>query len=335
MRVGSIGYPSPQGLGHLMKWFFDAGVITDVMLVRHPRHPHHPEWYPPDTPEVDPRSISGPAVNEFLGRVQAVLFWETPFDWSFIDLCRARGVKTALCVMHEWYPIHPPAMPDLIIAPSLLDKDYFPDSVFLPIPVPPRVKWQKREKALRFLHNAGHVGHREHKGTRQLLEALRHVRSPFQLTVRCQYGEGMIRDMAESAGVLSDPRLKLEGGYLPYESLWDGFDVYVAPEKLNGLSLPLQEAHAAGLMVMTTDRYPANTWLPAPPLIPVAAYRRARVSASCYEVDEAVVEPLAIAETIDRWFGQNITAFSLAGKEWAERHSWAALLPLWRKALAS
>lgn len=387
MRIGTVAYASEQGLGHLARWFYDAGVITDVLLVRHPRHPHHPEWYPPDTPVVNPRDIGGPAVDDLLGRVQAMLFWETPFDWRFIDRCRERGVKTALVPMHEWFPEHPLALPDLFICPSRLDLDYFPDgkwqihvpwrdalggkilvptntrSTFLPIPVPPGVKWRQRERAFHFLHNAGHVGHREHKGTRQLLEALQHIRSPIQLTVRCQYPE-ILEQMAEShvgphwlsATQWDNAERRADGsrvtrkafvsawgaclfivsGYLPYEGLWDGFDVYVAPEKLNGLSLPLQEAHAAGLMVMTTDRYPANTWLPQAPLIPVSGYHRGvRIAGPYLPIDEAVVEPLAIAQTIDRWYGQDITKFSLAGKDWAEQHSWEVLKPKWLEALAT
>ena len=38
--------------------------------------------------------------------------------------------------------------------------------------------------------------------------------------------------------------------------------MFVFPEKFNGLSLPLQEARAAGMLVLATDRFPMNTWLP-------------------------------------------------------------------------
>lgn len=331
MRVGSVGYATEQGLGHLMKWFYDEQIITDVLLVTHSRHKAQPQWYPPDTQFINPRSITGPAVDEFLSKVGVVLFFETCYDWGFPALCRARGVKTVMVPMCEWYPERPRAVFDKVICPSLLDQHYFPGSPFLQVPVPRAIRWRRRERAFRYLHNAGHVGHREHKGTRQLLEALRHCERPLSLTVRCQY-DGPVRDMAESSGVYGDSRLFLEHGGVPYGELFASHDVYVAPEKLNGLSLPLLEAYASGMLVITTDRFPANAWLrPAEALVPPSATEMVRVGSNCFKVEECTVDPRALASVMDRWYDRELGAYSDAAGAWAAENSWDVLGPKWRE----
>jgi len=369
LRVSSLCYATSQGLGHLMKSFYDAGLVTHPIIYRHghPSRPTRPEWYPPGTPILEPKQkfSDNQEVLKTLGQTDVLLCFETFFDWSLVTYCRERGIKTALCVMHEWTPRVWPAKPDMVICPSLLDYDYFKDQfpsgrcVFLPIPVRTDL-WRQRTVAKRYLHNAGNVGHREHKGTRQLLEAVKLLTKPIELTVRAQdtgafhsiigdvfggaaralVGAGSLTriDPKTGSGIRfghDGPVLWLAGGNEPYESLWDGVDVYVAPEKFNGLSLPLQEARAAGLLVMTTDRYPANTWLPPEPLINPDRYQKACVGSSYYEFDEAVVRSEDIAADMDFWYGQDISAYSASGLEWAQANSWESLKPRWMEALTS
>lgn len=309
----------------MAKQFFDSGIVTESLLWKHPSRPSNLDWYPPGTVELNRRPFRGPLVERFVESIDVCLFYETPFDWTFLDYCRNRGVKTALVPMYEWMPERLAHKPDLMLCPSLLDLDYFPDGVFLPIPVDPG-HWKLRTRADRFLHNAGNIGCQEHKGTRQLLQAIPHVQNPeFRITIRAQAGDEL-RGMVRECG-LSDPRVTFQYEEIPYERLWDDHDVLVAPEKLNGLSLPLQEGRAAGMVVMASDRYPANTWLPREPLIPVERYIRSRQSRGCLEFDLAVIEPRDIAAKIDEWVGRDIEEISRSGREWAEAHSWEAMEP--------
>ena len=91
------------------------------------------------------------------------------------------------------------------------------------------------------------------------------------------------------------------------------------PEKFNGLSLPLQEAFASGMLVMAGARFPMTRWLPNEPLIPVEKYSIQRIAV---EFDCAEYSPIQIANTIDRWYNKNITEFSLLGKEFNYKNSW-------------
>jgi len=127
--------------------------------------------------------------------------------------------------------------------------------------------------------------------------------------------------------IASDERVSIIRGTLPYDELWNTGDVFVFPEKFNGLSLALQEARAAGMLVMGTHRYPMTTWLPNEALIPVLGTHRACVSGKCIEFDEAVVDPEDIAAMMDKWYDQDISSQSLAGKHWAEDMSWESLGP--------
>jgi glycosyltransferase involved in cell wall biosynthesis len=337
-RIGCIGYATEQGLGRLAKSFWDAEVVTNMLIFQHPHYATHPEWYPPDTPVLSSRpfDMNSTVLKRFLSEIDVLLCFETPFCWTLIDACRKIGVKTVIVPMYEWTPECLPARFDQWLCPSLLDLEYFknmPLAEFIPIPVDMGIAWQQRTTAKRFLHNAGHIGCRGHKGTLELLKAVQHVRSPLSLTITCQDANGLSRLINQVPDVKGDTRVKFVVGDLPRHVLFDGeHDVYVAPEKFNGLSLPLQEAYASGMVVITTDRFPTNTWL-THGLIPVSGYSRARTQPSNLEIDEATIDPSSIAKVMDEWYNRDIANISLSGKVWAEKHSWQVLKSRWLEAL--
>lgn len=330
MRVGTVCYCTEQGLGRLAKDYYDAGVITDVLLIPHPSYENHPDWYPPGTPTVRGKSIHGPAVDAFLKQLDVILFFETPFDWSLPTRCQEKGIKTVLMPMYEWFPQNPAFRRSisLFLCPSLLDLKYFPEGVFVPVPVDPS-RWKLRSRAVRFLHNAGHIGHRNHKGTEELIKAIPYLRPDVRLTIRSQSD----RIYSLLKGNMGFNQLDVYVGELPYGTLFDDYDVYVAPEKFNGLSLPLQEAYAAGLPVITTDRFPMNTWLPNGFLVKPSSTVQAQLHGNL-PFEESVVDPVAIAEKINHWHRQSIVGHSQVAREWAEAHSWEALKPRILEALA-
>ncbi len=385
LRVGCVGFSTEQGISYLMKDFHDHGIVTDVAVLRHGRRPDHPEWY--ERPLVI-GNVRGQLeeLKEFCRPLDCLLTVETPFRYELYDFCRSIGVRTVLMPMYEGFPQHPPSFPDCFACPSLLDQVIFRGmcawchgSDKMPgwgnvisclhhpfVPVPVERPWRQRTKALRFLHNGGHLGLRGHKGTLELLRAMELVKAPIDLTVRAQDERGMHAILGQVPSAQKDKRITLQIGAVPRESLFDDHDVLVQPEKYNGLSLPLQEARASGMLVVTTDRFPHNTWLPRTMrtgfstmtfkeerhnplvpipgtvemrdeqvdcLIPVRSYSKQRVAGSCLEYDEALVEPQLIAETLDRLHGADISEYSLSGKAWAETMSWSVLKPVWEGVL--
>jgi hypothetical protein len=182
--------------------------------------------------------------------------------------------------------------------------------IHLPVPIPENVKWRLRTKAEVFICNAGNGGLGGRNGTKELLEAMRLVKSPIKLILRSQ---GNIEP-------INDPRIEVRIG--TFDDIWSEGDVFIFPEKFNGLSLPIQEAFASGMLVMTTNRFPNNTYLPVEPLIPVSEYKKERLAV---EFDSAVIKPEDIAHCLDSWYNLDITSYSLKGKEYNETNSWKNL----------
>lgn len=373
MKVGSLVFATEQGLGILAKAFYDYDIVTDVLVIRHGRRPERDDWYP-NSGRISDLRAGKHTILEFCKSMDVMLFFETPFDWSLIPWCREHGVKTVLMPMHECHPKDKmPGSgyePDLYACPSLLDFRVFANTrangIINPFdryywtngavltPVPVEVPWKLRTRAEVFVHNAGHGGLKGRNGTAELLEAIPLVQSPAKFVIRSQvpFGYG-------PHPLVRDKRVQFQIGTINHDQLFAEGDVFVFPEKFNGLSLPLQEARAAGMLVMCGDRFPMNEWLPtsirlpldAPityadgssfyildpcvynPLIPVSSYRRSSVAARCLDFDEAVFEPKAIAAKIDEWYGRDITTYSESGREWAKTMSWEAIGPKWKAML--
>jgi hypothetical protein len=251
-------------------------------------------------------------LQEELLECDAFLFFETPFNWKLIPQAREKGIRTALMPMYECNNYPAPYEPDVYICPSELDLKYYKDknSVFIPVPV--EVPWMLREKARVFVHNAGNGGIGGRNGTKELIEALKYVKSPIKLIIRTQ----------EIGFTCNDPRVEIQRGTIPYEDLFKEGDVFIFPEKFNGLSLPLQEAYASGMLVMAGNRFPINTWLPNDPLIPVKGYKTEKIAV---EFDYALYDPQEIARTIDTWYDADISDYSRQGRDWALQHSFDKL----------
>lgn len=333
MRVGTICYATRQGIGLLAKWFRDAGVITDAMVFRHGSRPSHLEWHP-GAVELVQRPFDGPDVEAFVESIDVLLQFETPFDWSFIPFCQARGVKVIVVPMHEWWPKTPHAMPDAFICVSALDQQYFPHSPFLEVPVPPDIVWTRRTKARRWLHSAGNLGWHGHKGTEEILRAWQLVKSDATLTVRAQDSAALSKVLQRVGPLPQSVTFESDEGRERSDIYGPEHDCFIFAEKYNGLSLPLREAWASGILTMTSDRFPMNTWLPKEPLIPVSGYFENSVSGAYLPYEQAVIDPVTIAAHVDAWHDRGIMEFSEAGREWAERTSWANWRQRWLDEIA-
>ncbi len=349
LRIGSIGFSTCQGISYLLKSFYDAGVVTDVMMVAHGRREEHPEWFPGSGRVSSLRDAQNiERVEEWVKTLDVFLAIETPFHWPLFDVCRKAGVTSFLMPMHECMTDPLPCEPDYFVCPSLLDWKCYPSrSFFLPVPVEDVFinRWRRRGKAEVFVHNAGHGGLKGRNGTAEVLEAMEHIRSPAKLIIRSQeslYDAANYRQVAQltnPAHRQGQPRpdyddldapppekmARMVVGDTPRETLYDEGDVFLFPEAFNGLSLPLQEAYASGMGIMCGQRFPMTTWLPNDMMIPVANTHQDRVSPRCRVFDRAEYDPRVIAAKVDEWYGRDIGCLSDAGKQWAEANSWAAL----------
>lgn len=312
-------YATEQGLGVLAKAFYDHQIITDVAALRHPSYANlNTAWYPNSLFIENLRNGRElRKLTDFCLSMDALLFFETPFAWEIIPKAREAKIKTVLMPMYECTPKPCPYEPDYYFCPSLLDLKYYPDrSKFIPVPV--EMPWKQRDKARVFVHNAGRGGLNQRNGTGVLLDAIKYVKSPIKLIIRSQ---------KPLQWTTEDPRVEIRIGSISQEALYADGDVFIFPEKFNGLSLPLQEAAAAGMLVMAGDRFPMNTWLPTDPLIPVLRYEKERIAGRCPEYDAAIYDPTDIAKTIDAWYDKDIREYSAHGKYYSQINSWRTLGP--------
>lgn len=354
MRCGSLVYDSTQGLGYLAKSFYDAKVITDVMVVKN-RYPQQ-GWFG-DSKVIHHFANDRQSIHDFLKSMDVVLFLET--DWGFLEFCRREKIKSSLMVMHECFHqrlFESNYRPDLYLCPSLLDLQQmlrmsdgqftgffrqkgicYPtenrsEAMFLPVPVE-GIKWRQRTEAKVFVHNAGHGGLKGRNGTQQVLDAFAHLKTPVHLIIRGQDDvPKLLKNLTKRAGGAT---CEVRGGTVPWESLYEEGDVFVFPEAFNGVSLPIQESHAAGMLVMCGERFPMTSWLPNEPMIPVNNYTRERIGPPYLEYDRANFDPRQIAATIDSWYGKDISDYSRIGRAWAEANSWKYLKPLYMEALGN
>lgn len=333
MRVGTVCYATEQGLGYLAYDFYKAGVVTDPVVIRHSSRPTHDAWYPGALIADRPQRLTDQTYPflDTLARCDVVLFFETPFDWALIPALRRRGVRTVMMPMYECMPAEWPERPDAIINPSRLDQRYYPAGEFIPVPAPSGWLVQRqRGRAKVFVHNAGHGGLRGRNGTAEVIEALRYVKTPARFLIRCQDG-----DLADKSVPFGNRGMMVQwAGPLDRRTLYTEGDVFLFPEKFNGLSLPLQEAFSAGMLVMCGERFPMTTWLPQTPMIRPSGTIKARVSPRCVEFDEAIYDPRAIAAAVDEWYGKDISLFSYEGLRWARDNGWDKLKPKYLATLA-
>lgn len=299
-KIGAVVLATEQGLGYLAKDFFDNGCIDYVHIKKHSSRENHYEWYPKQAICTE---------EELLQKSDILLFFENPFNWKLIPQARELGKKTILIPMYECTHFPFVYEPDRILCPSLLDYSFYfdRDKKCEMIQIPVNVKWKLRERAKIFIHNAGNGGLGGRNGTKELLQAMDYVKSPITLIVRSQVPIEQKKD----------DRIIYKIGTFP--DIWGVGDVFVFPEKFNGLSLPLQEAFASGMLVMAGDRYPINTWLPKEPLIPVEKYTTEKIF---QEFKVAQYNPVDIAMKIDEWYNKDISDYSIIGKKFNNENKW-------------
>ena len=324
MNVASLVFATNQGLGFLAKDFYDHGIINQVGIVRHRLRKMYRDWFP-DAPIVNGIKDAREVVRD----ADIVLFFETPFWWQLIPFCRNRKIPTVLMTMYECSPDPLPYEPDFILCPSLLDLEHFPKGTYLPVPIPDWVQFKQRSFAHTFVHNAGHGGLMGRNGTTDVIGAIRLSKANCKFIIRTQSWSlyELIRNR-----IGSDSRTTIEYGTVDKSKLYEG-DVFLFPERFNGLSLPLQEAFASGMACMATRRFPNTEYLPHPPLIYPDSVLKDRVAKQFREIEVSTCDPETIARKIDRWSNRDISSYSLQGKEFRERMSWDNLGPKYVKFL--
>lgn len=347
MRFGLIARADDRGLG-IQTWEIARHLRPDrVLVVQMPADQE--QLVQPDVTRfldivdqvavVHAESMGDPsAVDPWLHGLDVVYSAETFYDWRFCDRARRLGVRTVLHCNPEfwkhWRPEHQgDPLPDVIWTPTdwQLDHPNMPkvDRV-VPMPVPID-RWPEPRECesgpIRFLHINGHNAMADRNGTRALFMAMRRMTQPAVVTVTTQ------RQVLTAPGRL--PRhvayRRVLGNQADYWSLYPGHDVLVLPRRYGGLCLPANEAAGAGLALVLPDVSPNAHW--PGPKIPTTGARQLDVPLGlidCHEPDIAQLTATLDALAADP---DLVRVTQQLSRDWAVKHSWDALEPLWREAL--
>lgn len=170
------------------------------------------------------------------------------------------------------------------------------------------------KKGRGFMHVGGRNTSFDRNGTRAAARAVRHTGELLQLTHQV--------DMPTMQGAVQLGTV---------EHYWDAYahgDVLVMPRRYGGMSLPVQEALAAGLTVVMTDQSPNEQW---PVMLVDGNVSTVRTVAKfpipAMDADHDAL--VAACRDARDWGRDNAQAQA----DWVEAHSWDTLLPVWQAAL--
>lgn len=327
MKIGMICRADNSGLGTL-SWEFSRHLKPEkIVIVQSGRLPNYFERYKDFNHKIIPahRGFTIEEMGWITDGIDVLLSIETFYSWNIVGIAKLKGVKTALVTMFEMSPENFESKPDIFICPSKLDFERMPEKkVYIPIPIATdRLGWRERKVAKTFIHTASHGGMNLRKGTPLLLKAMKDVKSDIKLIIYSWLS-------FESY----DSRIEIrQVNFKNYWQLWHEGDVLIYPQDYNGICLPVSEAFASGLSLITTDIYPFNTWLPEDCLFKPSGFYKTRVASGCLEVDAANIDPKAIAEKIDMVANTDISHISNLGKKYSDENSWDKLLPKYLETL--
>lgn len=325
VRIGIIARCDNGGLGIMAFDFFRNVMVEKVLVISSSYENYHDRFdgYVGTRPIICSRGM--PALDEiddFLEGMDVVVAFETPYNWNIFARAKERGIKTVLIPMYEWTPENDqiPVMPDLFLCPSELDYREMPEpKKFLPTPINRAIiPYKRRSAAKTFLFHNGHGGFGGRNALDVLMQAIPLVKSDVEFIIRSQVPFQPI----------NDTRIIAQQGEVNYEDLWKEGDIYLHLHRWDGLSLPLNEAMAAGIPVIAPDFFPHNAFLPKELLVPIEATARGSLTEGYRKIDMYVFSPVKVAEMIDKVAAMSVDQIQQLSDEvdvQASKWSWEKL----------
>lgn len=315
-RLGIMVQPHRTGLG-VQQWEFarhmapSKVLITDLSKLhaansRNEKVVTNTDWFNGyDRLTVD--GIPNEAACRWLLEGIDVLFVvETPLNWDIFKWAREMGVKTVLQQNPEFleYFMRPVPKPDLFLSPTKwmskqVERVGVP-TIYLPVPIATdRINRREITKANHFIHISGHKAYMDRNGTEIVKGARGHLRMS-NITI---YDQSM-REVPD------------------YWDLFARGDILILPRRYGGLSLQYQEATAAGMPVIITDR---DIYANESPSIPILGHDRKQLQLKVV-VDSWSASPYELAKKIDELMKkQSIEELSERSYQWSQKRAWSVL----------
>jgi glycosyltransferase involved in cell wall biosynthesis len=345
-RVGLIARADSGGLGNITAEFCrhlhpDATVVVD--WGEHGRGPSHLERYEASGATlVNPGPLMDDQAASWLLRRCDVLYTaETAYRPSLWDEARTAGVRTVLHAMPEYlHPADPGRQADEVWLPTSYGLDHVPGARVVPVPVAlDRFTYRQRTEAARTFAHVGSGAAHDRNGSALVIGALPHITHPITLVVRGADLQHVVTTTRHAGlmRVVGDVTVELDDA--PVEDYWqllsDDVDVLVMPRRYAGLSMPMQEAAAAGIPTVALDVEPCRDYCHPELLVPPTRSRSIAMRGGRFPIAEA--DPAAVANVMNRLASD--AGLMAEASEWAfhmaGRLSWASLRSRYQTELAT
>jgi glycosyltransferase involved in cell wall biosynthesis len=309
-RIGLVGYNCRTGLGELNRQIAEHAEI-DCWLIK--PHPTHNSMDPPDM--VDSMVCpTGKRIEEFLKKVDIVLFCESPYYHHFVEKAKDAGKRIVCVMMHEWMPPKARGWPELVdqfICPNRYSYNQFCDLVSCvqfdwPVDTD-KFKFSKRTTASRLLYLHGHGGVNDRKGGGVIQQALE-LFPQMPLIIRSQKPQQW-----------KDTDRPVLGESSSNELIYSGSDILLCPHRVDGLGLEVLEAAACGMPAIVTDGSPWNEGPAIARIEPESPPTNEKFGRIVETFNPSAEHLVRLVKSI---LGGTIEESSLQVRQWAEDRAW-------------